>query len=212
MNQSVTKIIDYVNQHPFDYPWTKIDRTFSVTEITVPLPAWVRARRFVLIRKKLPREIDDQLTLDADLFWYEYQAIVTSIDYLSPAEIFNEYNQRCDVENKIDELRDGFAFDQNSQQNKKCNELFLLIKMIACNLHNWFKRSMMPDDVQHHKISTFRRIFYGVPGNLLGKGKYRHISFAPNTFLERIINHIRHRLKVFRLRTVIPVALFLSMI
>lgn len=204
MNQSVKKIIDYVNQHPAYYPWTEIDRTFSVTEITVPLPAWDRARRFVLIRKKLPREIDGQLTLDADfLFRYEYQAIVTSIDYLSPVEIFNEYNQRCDVENKIDELKDGFAFDQNSQQNRKCNELFLLIKMIACNLHNWFKRSMMPEDVQHHEISTFRRIFYGVPGNLLGKGKYRHISFAPNTFLERIINHIRHRLKAFRLRAAI---------
>ena len=117
---------------------------------------------------------------------------------MTAAEIFHEYNQRCDVENHIDELKEGFAFDQNSQRNKKCNELFLLLKMIAYNLHNWFKRSILPEEVRHHEISTLRRIFYGVPGNLAGSGRYRHISFAPDSLLERMINHIRHRLNVFR--------------
>ncbi len=72
-----------------------------------------------------------------DELTYEYQAIVTNIDYLTPEQIFfHEYNQRCNIENKIDELKEGFYFDQNSQTNKKCNELFLLIKkMIAYNLN-----------------------------------------------------------------------------
>ena len=67
---------------------------------------------------------------------FEYQIIMTNIDYLTVEEIFYEYNQRCDIENKIDEHKDGFAFNQNSQRNKKCNELFLLLKMLAYNIHN----------------------------------------------------------------------------
>jgi hypothetical protein len=49
---------------------------------------------------------------------------VTNNDYLTQEEVFAEFNQRCDVENNIVELQEKFAFAQNSQQNKKCKELF----------------------------------------------------------------------------------------
>ena len=84
-----------------------------------------------------------------------------NVDYLTAEEIFNDYNQRCNIENKIDELKEGFAFDQNTQINHKCNELYLLIKMIAFNLNNWFKRTFLPENMHHHEIITIRRIFYG---------------------------------------------------
>lgn len=45
------------------------------------------------------------------------QAIVTNIDYLISAEIFNDYNQRCTVGTSIDEIKSGFAFSENSQLN-----------------------------------------------------------------------------------------------
>jgi hypothetical protein len=150
-----------------------------------------------LIRKKLSESPNGQLALDGDWFRYEYQAIVTNIDYLTPEEVFHDYNQRCDIENNIDDLKEGFAFDQNSQQNKKCNELFLLIKMLAYNLQNFFKRSIMPDYVHHHEIKTLRMIFYRVSGNMVGTGKYRHISFPADNFLKKLVEHIRHRLKTF---------------
>jgi len=92
-----------------------------------------------------------------DEFTYDYQAIVTNVDYLTYEEIFHDYNQRCNIENKIDELKEGFAFDENSQINHKCNELFLLIKMIAYNLHNWFKRVFLPEDLHHHEITTTKK-------------------------------------------------------
>lgn len=197
MYNSVHKIIDYVNQNNSQFSWQEIDKTFSVTEITVPLPSWEKARRFILIRKKLSESPNGQLALDGDWFRYEYQAIVTNIDYLTPEEVFHDYNQRCDIENNIDDLKEGFAFDQNSQQNKKCNELFLLIKMLAYNLQNFFKRSIMPDYVHHHEIKTLRMIFYRVSGNMVGTGKYRHISFPADNFLKKLVEHIRHRLKTF---------------
>ncbi len=200
MQKGVQKIISYVNEHPDQYSWTVIDKTFSVTEITVPLKAWSKARRFVLIKKSLPKTNKGQMVFDE--FTYEYQAIVTNVDYLTAEEVFHDYNQRCNIENKIDELKQGFYFDENSQINHKCNELFLLIKMIAYNLHNWFKRSFLPDDLQHHEITTIRRIFYKVAGNIVGNGWYRHIRFGPNKLLERIIPLIRNRLSDFRKQVV----------
>lgn len=196
MQKGVQKIISYVNENPEQYPWTSIDKTFSVTEITVPLRAWSKARRFVLIKKSLPKTNKGQMIFDE--FTYEYQAIVTNVDYLTAEEVFHDYNQRCNIENKIDELKQGFYFDENSQINHKCNELFLLIKMIAYNLHNWFKRSFLPEDLHHHEITTIRRIFYKVAGNLVGNGWYRHIRYAPNRLLERIIPYIRDTLFTFR--------------
>ena len=65
--------------------------------------------------------------------------------------------------------------------------------MIAYNLHNWFKRTFLPEDLHHHEITTVRRIFYKVAGNIVGNGWYRHIRFAPNKLLERIIPFIRNK-------------------
>ena len=194
--KSVSKIINYVNSNPETYKWEPIDKTFAVTEITMPLPSWSKARRFILIRKKIPVPYD-QLTIDDDWFRYEYSAIVTNIDYMTPEEIFNDYNKRCDVENNVDELKEGFAFAQNSQQNKKSNELFLLIKMIAFNLANFFKRTFMPKEVRHHEIKTLRNIFYRVPGNMVGNGRYRHIKYPDNDILKNLVEYIRWRIKEF---------------
>jgi hypothetical protein len=64
MNCSVQKIINYVNDNSSQYPWQEIDSIFSVAEITVPLPTWQKARRFILIRKKLLEAPKGQLPLD----------------------------------------------------------------------------------------------------------------------------------------------------
>lgn len=202
MQKGVQKIVAYVNEHPEQYPWTPINKIISVTEITVPLKSWTRSRRFVLIKKSLPKT-DKKGQMIFDEFTYEYQAIVTNVDYLTAEEIFHDYNQRCNVENKIDELKQGFFFDQNSQINHKCNEIFLLIKMIAYNLHNWFKRSFLPEDLHHHEITTIRRILYKVAGNIVGNGWYKHIRYAPNKLLERIIPYIRDSLFNFRKQVIL---------
>ncbi|MDI3501859.1 MAG: hypothetical protein PWP22_1630, partial [Thermoanaerobacter sp.] len=49
----------------------------------------------------------------------------------------------------------------------------------------------------HHEITTIRRILYNVPGNLVGKGRYRHIRYPNNPFLKTVITYIRKALMVF---------------
>ena len=191
-------IIQTVNSKPHLYPWQAIDEMFSVNEIQAKLPKWEKTYRFVLVRKPAPVKNDKQIKM-ASVDPFEYQVIVTNIDYLSAEEIFHEYNQRCDIENKIDELKDGFAFDQNSQRNKKCNELFLLLKMLAYNIHNWFKSAILPKSWIHYEIRTIRRKFYHLAANICGQGRYRHIRYACDEVIASLITTVIDRLRRFQL-------------
>ena len=172
---------------------------FSANEIHYSMPDWEKLYRFVLVRKPAPVKDKKQLKMELDVVKYDYQIIVTNIEYLSAVEIFHEYNQRCNIENKIDELKEGFAFDQNSQRNQKCNELFLLIKMVAYNLHNWFKQAILPADWIHYEIKTIRRRFYQLAANICGQSRYRHIRYARDQIIERLITGIIDRLRRFSL-------------
>ena len=99
MYSTVKMIIDFINNPRIIYGM--ISSNLSVTEITVPLPKWQRAR-FVIIREKIIPKMNQLMFEECK---YKYQAIVTNIDYLTPEEIFQDYNQRCDVENNIDEIK-----------------------------------------------------------------------------------------------------------
>lgn len=196
---SLWTIIQTVNSRAHLYPWTAIDDRFSVNEIHAKLPKWSKPYRFILVRKPAKVKDDQQLSLDLTDMKYDYQIIVTNIEQLSAAEIFHEYNQRCDIENKIDELKDGFAFDRNSQPNKKCNELFLLLKMLAYNRHNWFKSAILPKDWIQFEIKTIRRKFYHLAANICGQGRYRYIRYACDKAIEHLITTVIDRLRRFSL-------------
>ncbi len=200
VRSGLKSIIELVVSNPGEYEWRRINSIYSVTEITAALPSWEKARRFIIVRKDIKAKETKQLKLFKDAE-YTYQAIVTNIDYMTPEEIFDDYNVRCNMENKIDELKEGYSFDKNSQQDKKCNELFLLIKMIAYNIQNWFKTAILPVELKNKEISTLRRIFYKVSGNISGTGRYRHINFAPNILLSRIIPLINNALNTFKVIT-----------
>ena len=203
MTKNMRKVVEWVCGHPDEYKWEQADErisehaVFHTTDIYLPMPGWARARRIVIVRKTLPSKTEyGQLVFDECR--YEYQAIITNIDYLSTAEIFHDYNQRCTVETSIDEIKSGFAFSENSRIDHKCNELYLLIKMIACNLHNWFKQAILPEEERHHRISTLRRTIYKTCGMITGNGWYRHVVYQTDAAFQRIIEHMQMALSQFR--------------
>lgn len=191
-------IIQTVNSKPHLYPCTAIDEMFLVNEIQAKLPKWTKSHRFVLVRKPALVKYNKQIRI-TNIDPYEYQVIVTNIEDLTAEEIFHEYNQRCDTENKIDELKDGFAFDQNSQRNKKCNELFLLQKMMAYNIHNWFKSAILPESWDHYEIRTIRRKFYHLAANVCGQGRSQHVRYAGDQVIANLITAVIDRLRRFQL-------------
>ena len=205
MTSNMRKIVKWVCEHPNDHKWEQADErisehaVFHTTDIRLPMPGWERSRRIIIVRKALPEKAENgQLIFDECR--YEYQAIVTNIDYLTTADIFNDYNQRCTVETSIDEIKSGFAFSENSQIDYKCNELYLLIKMIACNLHNWFKQAILPEEERHHRISTLRRTIYKTCGMITGNGWYRHVVYQADLKFQRIVEYIQFALSQFRIQ------------
>ena len=127
---------------------------------------------------------------------YSYQAIVTNTED-KPLPLLRSYNQRANIENRIDELKDGYAVEQNSQHRMLNNLLFSWIKAIAYNLIVWFKQTLMPENMQRCEVQTVRRVVLKVPGNVVGSGRYQHIRLAACPDLEAIVFTIQRRLRTF---------------
>ncbi|MHB1128373.1 MAG: IS1380 family transposase [Bacillota bacterium] len=193
LNSSMHKIIAYLNEQK---GWQQLDDTYATAEIRLPLPAWERARRIVFIRERLkPKEEHGQLNLDLEI--YEYQGIVTNMEHLTPEEVWHWYNKRCDIENRIDELKVGLGLDQTSQCEMLRNMAFMWLKILAYNLLNWFRLALLPQKATHYEVNTIRRLILNVPGNIAGSGRYRHVRLAPNRWLEEVVAVIKTRLKEF---------------
>lgn len=194
LNSNVRKLINYVNEQK---SWRKLDNTYAVAELTMPLAKWERARRFVIIREtKKTCACGSQLAIDFKGV-YEYEVIVTGMEDLPPEEIWRWYNKRCNVENKIDELKTGLAIDCASQHEMLRNKAFMWIKVLSYNLLNWFRLSLLLEDVSKCEITTLRRLILNVPGNVVGSGRYRHVRLAPNAWLKKTVAIIKARLKEF---------------
>jgi len=174
--------------------WEYVDEQYDVAELTIPLHQWEKARRFVFIREKFDRKTG-QLYLDTP-HSYRHQAICTNLE-CSPEEVWRYYNQRSTVENRIDEIKDGFAMDETSQKTLLKNTALCLIKAIAYNLLNWMKSALMPGIIKGYRARTLRRRILNLPGNVAGSGRYRHVNLPENPWLERVMRAVKQKLDQF---------------
>jgi hypothetical protein len=71
--------------------------------------------------------------------------------------------------------------------------------MIACNLHNWFKQEILPEEERHHRINTLRRTIYKACGMITGSWWYRHVVYQTDVAFKRVIEHIQLALSEFRI-------------
>jgi len=169
--------------------WQGLDDDYQVAELCIPLSDWEKSRRFVFIREEY-----DQQTGQKMVRGLKHQVICTNLED-SPEEIWRFYNQRCTVENRIDELKDGFAVGQQSQRTLSQNQAYAMIKVIAYNLLNWKKATVMPEEVKTYRAKTLRRKILCVPGNVVVSGGY--IRLAANRWLESVVLRIKQKLDAF---------------
>lgn len=203
---TVKKAIAYLQQHPRFWETlseqeeniqfaTESDR-WAAADIPILLTNWEKARRCVIYREahETEKTTKDQLTMM--LTTYTFQAIVTNAD-LKPLRLLRSYNERANIENRIDELKEGYAVEQNSQHSMLNNLLFSWIKAIAYNLMVWFKQTLLPEPMQKCEVKTVRRVVLKIPGNVVGSGRYQHIRLAPCPKLESIVKEMTQRFHDF---------------
>jgi hypothetical protein len=140
--------------------WTRyVDEDWIIEGITLIYKAtsWEKPRRVAVIRKM--QVFDDgqgRIVFDTD---WQYEAVVTNLEW-APIDLWRFYNQRCCMENYIKEAKNGFSMDRIATSDFKANELDLLIKLLAYNLFERFKRDCCEPVHQGYTISRFRLEFF----------------------------------------------------
>lgn len=147
--------------------WTRfVDEDWIIEGISLIYKAtsWNKARRVAIIRKA--QVFDDgqgRIVFDTD---WQYEAIVTNLEW-EPIDLWRFYNQRCCMENYIKEAKKGFSIDRIATGDFKANELDLLIKLLAYNLFERFKRDGCEPVHQGYTIARFRLEFFHCAATLV---------------------------------------------
>ncbi len=135
--------------------------------------SWEKARRVVVIRKRLREDLrvkeGEQQFLWEEL-QYEYEAVVTNSDW-EEGDAWHFYNHRANGENMIKEGKRGLGIDQISTDSFYANYVDFLIKLIAYNLFCAFKREAFPKRHRNLTIAVVRRMFFWITGILVHHGK-----------------------------------------
>ena len=184
--------------------WDYVGNGYYVAEKRCHLDKWEHDRRFIFIRNEnlVKPKNEDQMSLPGLGAIYSYQAIVTNLaEDISPEDCWHRYNQRSIIENNIEEIKNGFAVDNNSQRKFLKNYIDIIIKAIAYNIFNWFKQALLPSNLVKKSIRTIRRIFVNIPANIVKKGGRKYTIRLPElNYLEEIVESIKDRLYMFAFR------------
>jgi hypothetical protein len=129
---------------------------------------WLKKYRFVVIRRPIPEEASEQLTLFT-LGSYSYQVLVTNL-ILEPINVWKHYNGRASVELIIRELKESYPLGKIPTKHFQANETYFHILLLGYNLINWFKRLCLPENFQNLTLNTLRYRLLLVPGLLVKSG------------------------------------------
>ncbi len=137
----------------------------ETTEFTYQPVAWKKEYRFVVVRRPIPEDPTEQLTLFS-MGKYSYQGVVTNMK-LTPLNTWKFYNGRASVELIIKELKGDYPLAKIPTKHFAANEAYFHILLFSYNLINWFKRLCLPKEFQNMTINTLRSRLLLIPGELV---------------------------------------------
>jgi len=148
-----------------------LDREYAVAEFWHRATTWKRARRMIVIRRRLdpkePKRGKQLKLLEAE--GYSYQVIVTNLA-TPPEEVWRFYNKRCNVENLIKEGRLGLSMDEVCSHHYAANALHNWLALLAGNLLGWFGEQVLHWQ-QRHSIAALREKLLRLPARLIRTGR-----------------------------------------
>jgi hypothetical protein len=137
----------------------------ETSEFMYPIKAGHKEHRFVVIRRPIPEDPSEQLSLFT-LGKYSYQVIVTNLK-LTPLNTWKFYNGRAAVELIIKELKGDYPLAKIPTKHFAANDAYFHILLFSYNLINWFKRLCLPTDIQNMTLNTLRSRLLLIPGVLV---------------------------------------------
>lgn len=169
-----------------------VNAKFSTAEFFYQPHLWEKAYRFVVLRRTIDPDPDQELTLFT-LDKYAYSVIVTNLP-LTPYGIFTFYKDRAGLERIIRILKNDFPFGSAPTKQFAANALYTELSLLAYNLIIWFKRLCLPHDWQSLTLPKLRHQLFMMPGVLVHTNNVPTLKFpknSPNKYvLEFAINKI----------------------
>jgi len=162
--------------------YQKYSSGIETTEFTYQPMGWKKEHRFVVIRRPIPEDPTEQLTLFS-MGKYSYQIIVTNMK-LTPLNTWKFYNGRASVELIIKELKGDYPLAKIPTKHFAANEAYFHILLFSYNLINWFKRLCLPKEFQNMTLKTLRSNLLLIPAELV-KSDNRPNLKLPSNFLHK---------------------------
>jgi hypothetical protein len=169
--------------------WTPLDTHTAVSEFTLQMPAWSRARRFFVVRLRLS---DPQ---EARLFHvpgYEFRIFVTNRSE-PPAWLWRHYDQRAAIEPRFSELKSDLGADDFCLHQFFATEAAVRSVFFVFNLLSWLQ-SLERSPTQHRPATVRSSLF--LCGAIAGRCGHKTVLFlsqswgglaARKTLLDRIL-------------------------
>ncbi len=157
--------------------WRDLDENYAVGEFQLQLYGWDRERRFVVIRERLREEQSSAGRKLLEVPGYTFRIYVTNAS-AAPEEIWHDYNQRADVENRIEELKYDLAADDFCLRQFFATEAAFCGILMLFNLLSEFQRA---SGLKGYRQPVTLRTQVFLCGALLGRAGHRtvlHLSSA----------------------------------
>jgi hypothetical protein len=148
---------------------------------------WKKEYRFVVIRRPVPEDPTEQLTLFS-MGKYSYQVIVTNMT-LTPLNTWRFYNGRASVELIIKELKEDYPLGKIPTKYFAANEAYFHLLLFAYNLINWFKRLCLPKEFHTMTLKTLRSRLLLIPGELVKANNKPTLKLPANFLYKDAFNY-----------------------
>lgn len=162
--------------------WTVIDKGIWIAEFEYKADKWKKARRVVVIRQQVelrPKATGKKLKLfDDTLFYqnYRYHCFITN-QTLPAEQIWEQYKQRGDAENRIQELKYDFALEGFVMKEFYATEAAMRFGMLAYNMMSLYRQVALQSPVQS-RLQTLRVNCFAVGSWIVKSGNKRILRMS----------------------------------
>jgi hypothetical protein len=152
--------------------WTQLDAKTAISEFTIQMPAWSRARRFMVVRFRLPDPRYERLL---HVPGYDFRVFVTN--RTEPATwLWRHYDQRAAIEPRFSELKEDLGADDFCLKRFFPTEAAFLSVLFAFNLLSLLQTYHSTDDQVQRRPATLRQSLF-VCGAIAGRSGHKIVLF-----------------------------------
>ena len=157
--------------------WSVIDANTAVGEFALKLPAWSRARRFIVVRLRL-RDPDEPRLINVP--GYDFRVLVTNRS--EPAAwLWRHYDQRAGIEPRFSELKEDLGADDFCLQQFFPTEAAFRSVLFAFNLLSLLQSlEGAPKPVQRRPATLRQSLF--VCGAIAGRSGHKIVLYLSRSW------------------------------